>query len=249
MNYIIVIPSYKRPTMLKDKTLRLLDTYNISHKNIHILLENEKELCDYGLDDDYNIILHNQKGIGAVRQFIRTHYRNTNHKYILSMDDDIDEIHDYKNNMVDLNQFIIDMFTITEQQGLNYWGISNYHNTFYMKEEITNSLKYIAGAFTGMIIDETKDIIKVDYNTLEDFVSTCEYYLRDGGVIRHNSVWLTTKYFNKGGIDAQYNGTDNRKKAMEEDSIKIKNEYQNMVRRVKKDYGYDLQINSRFKLC
>ena len=249
-NYIIVIPSYQRSIMLHTHTLLLLDSYNIPHKNIHILLENEKEQDDYSLSADYNILLHYQKGIGNVRQFIRNFYKyNTDHKYIVCLDDDINEIRDYKDVLKDLNKFILNMFKHTEEQGLNYWGVSNYHNTFYMKEEITTGLKYIAAAFTGTIIDRKKEIINVSYDTLEDHVSSMEYYLRDGGVVRHNSVWLKTKYFNPGGIAAQYNGTENRKKANTINAIKIKEEYGPMVKIIKKSWGYDLAVNSRFRLC
>jgi len=249
-NYIIVIPSYQRSIMLHTHTLLLLDSYNIPHKNIHILLENEKEQDDYSLSADYNILLHYQKGIGNVRQFIRNFYKyNTDHKYIVCLDDDINEIRDYKDVLKDLNKFILNMFKHTEEQGLNYWGVSNYHNTFYMKEEITTGLKYIAAAFTGTIIDRKKEIINVSYNTLEDFVSSCEYFLRDGGIVRHNSVWLKTKYFNPGGIQSQYGSESIRKLAMEKDSLIIKDDYGPMVKRIKKSWGYDLQINSRFRLC
>ena len=222
-NYRIVIPSYKRSIMLEDKTLVLLNKYNIPKDKIDILLENEAEEIDYDLDPQYNIILHYQKGIGATRQFIRNYYKhNTNYKYIVCLDDDIDSIMDMKEELIDLNKFILHMFELTEGLKLNYWGISNYHNTFYMKDEISTGLKYVAAALTGTIIDGEKETIEVKFDTLEDFVSSCEYYLRDGGIVRHNGIWLKTKYFNEGGIQSQYGSESIRKKAMEKDSLIIK---------------------------
>ena len=39
MNYIVAIPSYKRPETLKNKTLRLLQDYEIDPNLIHIFVK------------------------------------------------------------------------------------------------------------------------------------------------------------------------------------------------------------------
>lgn len=251
MNYRIVIPTYKREQTISIKTLALLRRHNIPYENIDILVEDQEQVNSYlkYISSDYNFICHYQKGIGAVRNWIRYYYKHeTNVNHIVSLDDDIDEIMDFDQPMCDLNGYIEKMFNTTANAKLNYWGVSNLHNTFYMTPgKITTGLKYIAGAFNGEIIARDKEDIQVAFDTLEDFAFTCEFYLRDDGVIRDNGVWLKTKYFNDGGICETYGGTMARKKAMEKDSIDLCTIYGDMVKRIEQDYGYDIKINSRWK--
>ena len=235
INYRIVIPSYQRPHILKEKTLAILRNQQIPIDKVDILLGTKEEGEEYRkvLGNQYpkNFTYHGQKGIGAVRNWIRWYYKyQTNVKYVVYIDDDITSILDWQKPIQNLESFIEDMFYETEVKKLNLWGVSAFHNPFFMKKNITTNLKYICGAFCGEIIDRDKHDIYCDVDHGEDFQFTCEYFLRDGGVVRNNGVCLVTKYFGDGGINASYNGLENRQKDMEVQCKYLNDRYGPMTR-------------------
>lgn len=252
INYRIVIPSYQRPQILKQKTLAILRNQQIPIDKVDILLGTKEEGQEYRkvLGNQYpkNFTYHGQKGIGAVRNWIKWYYKyETNVKYVVYIDDDISSILDWQTPIKNLESFIEDIFFETETRKLNLWGVSAYHNPFFMKKNITTNLKYICGAFSGEIIDRDKHDIYCDVDHGEDFQFTCEYFLRDGGVVRNNGVCLVTKYFGDGGINASYNGLENRKKDMEVQCKYLNHRYASMTRLIEKKYGYDIRLNGKFK--
>ena len=252
INYKICIPSYKRPSILNNKTIKLLEKHQIKPEQIDILISTPEEAEEYKkvLDEKYHkcILHHYQTGIGAVRNFIQSYYKyETDVKYLLSIDDDIDELIDWDKPLEDLDEFINQMFAETEIRGLCLWGVSAYHNTFFMKKELSTNLKYVCGAFYGMIIDRNKHDIYTDYDHFEDFQFSCEYFLRDGGILRNNGVSIKTKYFETtGGICESYGGLENRQKDMKIAAFDFKERYSDMCRIIEKKYGYDIRLNSRF---
>ena len=252
IDYRIVIPSYQRPQILKEKTLALLHNHQIPIDKVDVLLGTKEEGIEYrkvlGNGFAKNFIYHGQKGIGAVRNWIKWYYKyETNVKYVVYVDDDIDSILDWQKPIENLESFIEDIFFETETRKLNLWGVSAYHNPFFMKKDITTNLKYICGAFCGEIIDRDKHDIYVDTDHIEDFQFTMEYFLRDGGVVRNNGVCIKTKYFAEGGICASYGGLENRKKDMKVAVLYMKERYGDMCRVIEKTYGYDLRLNGKFK--
>ena len=253
IDYKIVIPSYQRPQIFKDKTLALLKKYKIPIDNIDLLLGTPEEGQEYrkvlGNSFATNFIYHGQKGIGAVRNWIKWYYKyQTNVKYVVYLDDDITSILDWQTPIENLESFIENMFYETETRKLNLWGISAFHNPFFMKKTITTNLKYICGAFSGEIIDRTKHDIYCDVDHGEDFQFTCEYFLRDGGVLRNNGVCIVTKYFGDGGINASYGGLEERKKDMEIQCKYLNERYGSMTRLIEKKYGYDIRLNGFYKI-
>ena len=148
---------------------------------------------------------------------------------------------------MNLNNFVIEAFKETKRRNLNIWGVSPFHNHFFMKDTISENLKYICGAFYGEIFDRTKEMILSDVGHGEDFQKTMECFIRDNGVVRYNGVAIKTKYFGEGGINASYGGLHNRQIAMEENVKYLKERYGNMCRIKIKDYGYDIRLNSYYK--
>ena len=55
-NYLIVIPSYKRPQLIKTHTLKVLENYKIAPTKIFIFVANKTEYKDYtaSLDKKYH---------------------------------------------------------------------------------------------------------------------------------------------------------------------------------------------------
>ena len=254
MNYKICIPSFNRPEIIKTKTLKLLDNYNIPFNIIDIFIENQEQYDLYYENlkndekyHDLNLIITDTKGIKEKRNFIRNYYYYEDHNFICCIDDDIDEIcvkvDDKKIKPVDdLDKLIIDNFLYTKKLNLNCWGVSAYHNPFFLKNNVSTNLKYICGAFFGFVVDKKKEVLQTKFNRYEDFEFSILHFLRDGGVVRFNNICIITKYFGDGGINQSYNGLENRKKDMEIAGNKFIELYPQYSRLIKKKYGYDIRL-------
>jgi len=257
MDYRIAIPSFERAPTLINKTFKLLKKHNITFDKVDLFLETKDMQDQYELyfdETDYGhinfrIIITDTIGIGAKRNFIRNYYRqeDTFCKYVLSIDDDIDDLCEMDKSMTSLQDFIETAFVETESLNLNIWGVSAFHNSFFMKQTISTNLKYVCGAFFGLIIDLDKPMLQTTYNHYEDFDFTIQHFHRDGGVVRFNDIALKTKYFAEGGINESYGGIDNRKKDMEVAGLRFVDQYRGIARLIEKKYGFDIRLNHRSK--
>lgn len=254
MNYRIAIPSFNRPQIIKNKTLKLLEEYKIPFDIIDVFIENQyqydlyyESMVDNEIYHDLNLIITDTKGIGEKRNFIRNYYFHMYSRYVLCIDDDLDQICEKVNDksiepIKDLNKMIIENFEITEKQNLNIWGVSAYHNPFFLKDNMTTNLKYICGAFYGLIIDKNKKPLQTKFNHYEDFEFSILHFQRDGGTVRFNKYCLITKYFGEGGINESYGGLQNRKKDMEVAGKKFILLYSDYSRLIEKKYGFDIRL-------
>ena len=195
--YTICIPTYNRPSIIINKTLKLLRNYNIPNERIIIFVKDQEQLNLYrDIVCNYNLVLTGASGIMETRNFLQNFITNeTSYENVLFMDDDLDSLYNMKTPLEDLNEFIINAFDTTKKLGLNVFGVSPFHNHFYMKESVSITLKYICGAFFGQIFDRNKDMILSDIGHGEDFQFTIQAFIRDGGVARFNYVAIKTKYF------------------------------------------------------
>ena len=248
MNYRIAIPTYCRPEDIKNKTLSLLEKHNISFNIIDIFVENQEQYNLYAdVIDEIKIIITDTQGIGAKRNFIRRYYRNfMKHKYVLMIDDDVEDICDVDGQLNDLNHFIKCGFRACEDRGLNLWGISNHGNTYFMKSGVSTNLKIIAGAWQGIIIDNKKEILQTYFDHFEDIDFTLKHFHRDGGVLRYNGIYLKTKYLCDGGINMSYGGKTERMMAAEMDQLKI--DWPGAVKITRNKHGINAQLNWRYIL-
>ena len=259
MNYEIAIPSYDRPKIIKEKTLSLLHRLGISNNSIKIFLENEeqKKLYEKELGNSYNIIVTNTKGISEKRNYLHSHYYEQSiFDRVLFIDDDIENIMtlNKKNPRVlqeldenSFKTFVEDIFRLTEYEGLSLWGVSTFHNPFFLSYNTTRTLKQIAGAFQGLCIRRDRDLIHCDIDHMEDSQFSLEYFLRDGGVVRSSHICLITKYFEEqGGIAGSLGGNAARKATMEPNALYLKERYGDMVELVHRDYGWEVKLNWRY---
>ena len=258
-NYRVAIPSFNRPQIIKDKTLALLEFYHISFESIDLFLENQDQYDLYYenmLDDKYlgiNVIITDTMGIRDKRNYIRWYYKElTDFTYIFCIDDDIQEICvkiDDKTikPVEDLDSLICNCFFATEIRKLNIWGVNGCHNPFFLKDTISTKLKYICGAFFGIIINRKKKILQTSYHHYEDFDFSVQHFIRDGGVVRFNNLCIKTKYFGEGGINESYGGLDNRKKDMKVAGLRFINQYPKYARLIEKKYGWDIRLKHSAK--
>ena len=77
MKLNIAIPSYKRHKTLKEKTLSVLEKYNVDPSIVTIFVANEEEKENYSnelKDTKFNNIVVGVVRMGPIRNFIRNHY-------------------------------------------------------------------------------------------------------------------------------------------------------------------------------
>ena len=200
MCYKIVIPSYKREKIIKEKTLRLLDKHYIDKKNIYIFVE-EDELEIYKKEllsdiNQYNII-KGAKGIGNQREAISNYFEENEN--ILTMDDDIEEIYDNGKPLVNLHYFIVDTINFLNANHLTLAGVYPVNNQFFTKETITTDNRFLIGQFKIFI--NKKHLEKRKYELLEDYENTMKHAIFSGGVMRYNYITLKANYNSgKGGL-------------------------------------------------
>ena len=207
-DYYIAIPTYKRKEILNNKTLAMLDKYNIDKNKINIFVENEEQYCDYN-DSKYNFIITNTKGIGAKRKFMKNYFANGEN--ILMIDDDVEDL--ILKNYFDfvLNDFIVEAFKIAKIENVSLWGVCLYDNVFFLKDTITTNLKFIGGTFQGIRINDSSRSIVVDIDHFEDIENSLLHFLKEGKTLRFNFMGLRTKYYQPtGGICADKGGVDKR---------------------------------------
>jgi hypothetical protein len=171
--YRICIPSFDRPEIIKERTLKLLEENDINLDIVDIFIENQNQYDKYydSLKNnikyhDLNLIITDTIGIGQKRNFIRNYYRDIDSeiKNIISIDDDIDKIIYMDESDINLKLFFERAFKILETENLNLWGVTPNQNPFFMKDGYSTNLKYIPGAMFGFKVDKKKELLQTNYN-------------------------------------------------------------------------------------
>ena len=251
MDIEIAIPSYNRPKIIREKTLRLLMDLGVCSSQIRIFVrdEEQKKMYEEQIGKSWNFHLTGQSGIDATRNYLRYYYHHTDLDGVLFIDDDISEFTDMGKPIdkpfMELIQYF---FKETKDRGGRLWSVNALNNTFYMRDKITTSLRYCIGAFQGLILDKKKDIIFCYVGHFEDFQFTFEHFIADGCVVRFDRYGITTKYFElQGGICGNLGGMKERQKEMEENAHYMVARYGDMCRIKIKKWGYDLRLNNFYK--
>ena len=248
-----VIPSFNRPNIIKEKTLKFLALQGIKPSEIDIVVEDEPMKEEYikSLGMRYRFIVSGTKGVGEKRNFIRSYYREeTKLEEIVCFDDDIDNVIDI-DKPLDIRSLISKSFIDCKNTGVCLWGVSPLHNPFFLKHarEKSYNLKYISGAFFGLKINRNKYMLHTDIDHGEDFQFSMEHFLRDKAVLRWNRIYVETKYFEEqGGICESLGGLANRKIQMIENSKYLNDRYEDMCSLKIKKYGYDIKLNPYYKI-
>lgn len=231
-DYIIAIPSYKRPQICRDKTVAMLHTNKIPANKIYIYLakKEEKEEYEKVLDKStYHQLIVGVKGLAPQRQFIMSKWGEG--KHIVFFDDDVAKVDlslspKYRDKSLDF--FIKDAFQECKNHHSFIWGVYPVFNPFFRKgrDELSTCLNYIVGAFYGIINrPELKAIqltITKENGQKEDVERTLKYFIHDGIVLRFNKIGFITKYYNSSGGLGTF---DNRLKPMLEASKKLLKAY------------------------
>ena len=253
MDYEIAIPSYKRANILVEKTLKLLSS--IPKENIKIFIRNEEELDNYIqiCGNDYNYIITEASGIKNTRNYLRKYYKNKELDLVLFIDDDIEKLEEYVDKKTlkpveNLEEVLSLIYTETKKRNLSFFGVCGFNNPFFMSNKVSTNLKYIIGAFCGIIEPQKYPLIETSIDHGEDYEFSILHFLEDGGVCRFNMYCITTKYYNQvGGICEDMGGLKKRNENAKVNFNDLVSKYPRMCRIVKKCELYDLKLNFRFK--
>ena len=204
MNYKIAIPSYKRPEIIKQKTLSLLKKYNIDNNKITIFVadENEKKIYKQSLKNEYKIIV-GVHTIGEQRNFIERYYQEGNK--VMMFDDDLDGVYIKNENKLELikdleKDFIIKGFELCIKNKANLFGLYAAANAYFMKYRIYKKLCYIPGGVFGVIINHDSFLNRVT-NHGEDYEYSIRQYIKNRILIRFDYITIKSKFFKeKGGL-------------------------------------------------
>jgi len=225
MNFIVVIPSYKRYKLIKTHTLRVLEESDIPIKKIFIFVANKTEYKEYikELNSKYhkNIII-GKKGLKNQRNFICSYFpENIN---IVHLDDDLRSINKLTNYNKDnrtqnklkkihnLTKVIKDAFKTTIEHGSYLWGVYPINNAYFMFPKMTTDLRFITGPMYGIINRHNKNL-RLTIDEKEDTERTLQHFVMDNIVIRFNNITIDTDYYkNKGGM--QYLNKDRKQEAL-----------------------------------
>lgn len=208
LKYKLVIPSYKREDQLKDKTLKVIERYNIPAENVIVFVANEDEYERYSAalaDHKYNNIQLAVPTIGAARNYIEQEYFEEG-DYIVSLDDDLTGIHRWvdEKTLVEVDDFekelIIGGYEAMQREGSKCWGIYAAANPYFMSDSHTTKLCYIIASCYGFIV-EHNDFLKRETNHGEDYEYSIRQYIHNGKVFRFNNYTVKTKYFGTGGLE------------------------------------------------
>lgn len=222
-NYVVAIPSYKRPETLRDRTMKVLRKYKVDPQKIHIFVadKDQKKIYEEAISNkSYNKIIIGKPGIKNIRNFMPKYFPQGQH--IFYMDDDIYGVNECKNKnninnrkdnklvpLRSLKDLIKKGFKMSEDTGLTNWGVYPVFNPFFMKPTTKNvndyvgtKLGYVIGFMTGVINDKKAEIRTIDDK--EDYERSIKYYLKDGGLLRFNNITCETKcYKEPGGMQVE----------------------------------------------
>lgn len=209
MSYIVAIPTYNRVDEVINKTLNTLKEGGVSKNKIYLFVANKQQYDLYEQrvpNNLYNNIIIGKKGITNQRIFISQYFKEG--QYVISMDDDVEELEILKGSKLvklkDIDKFFTNAYKLMKKEQLFIWGIYPVRNPFFMYDEITFDLRFIIGVTFGFIVRHVNKLkMSIHAETKEDYEQTILYYKMDGGVIRFNNITAKTKFNSPGGL-----GTD-----------------------------------------
>jgi len=205
-DWVIAIPSYRRATTLRDKTLKTLEAHRIPVRQIHVFVANEEEYATYKetlTPGSYGHLHIAEKGMAAVRNYITRFFPVG--KPIFNMDDDITGFLEYsatarrnERPLRNLTAAISAGFAAAKRTGYRLFGFYPVANGYFMRPGAPSTdLRYIIGAVWGIL--NPGPILTVTIDDKEDYLRTVMMYILDGGVLRFNNIAPKTAYYKEPG--------------------------------------------------
>ena len=229
INYVIVIPTYKRADTLFKKTYtRIIKPYSLE-KRILLLIQSDDDAKQYKKRMPELKQLRTPKGLLETMNFISNYYPMN--KPILVMHDDLTRLFYVEPPSVkritvqSAHSLFNRMFRLMRTHKCNLGGFypADYPLTMISQKQITTDLRFIHDPLTFMY--NKKIMMDPDLQNKMDFQRTIEYYKLDGKVLRYNHHAFSTAYnpkTNTGGFGYR---TAEQEKEVSEMFMKKYNKY------------------------
>jgi hypothetical protein len=203
-DFVIAIPSYKRAETLRDKSLAMLEAKRVPASIVHVFVATEEEKRIYAntlKSGTYGKLIVAEPGMGAVRNFITEYFPKG--KKIMNIDDDIKDFMELGSDgklkpVTSLMPVFREGFQKAASSGFRLFGYYPVANGFFMKDRVTEDLRYIIGSMWG-IINPGIDALKVTLDDKEDVQRSIIMYVLDGGVLRFEQYTPVTAYYKEPG--------------------------------------------------
>lgn len=198
MDYKIVISSYKRVDLLRNKTYKLLMEYNVNEKDIYLFVAPD-EVEIYKKEFPKANIIKSFDNFLKTKKHILTYWKSGTK--LITMDDDITKIVKLEGDKLvaikSFNELAKMVFNEMKKTNTRLGGFYPVPNVMFMKKapEITTDLRYIFGTFRFWIVDNN---ILPTNSAKEDFEMSILYYEKYGGVLRFNKYAYLSDYM--GGV-------------------------------------------------
>lgn len=238
-DWIVAVPSYRRPAEIKRKTLATLARQGVPTCKIYVFVATETELEAYTSEvgSASCTFVVGVPGLVNQRKFISDYFEKG--QKIISMDDDIESVYsvyskkDNDNKEIDLFNFFTSAFQVAKAEGVTLWGLYPVDNAYfaYARKKISTTFTYICGAVYGYINTDVPDIETGD--ALEDRARSILYYEAEGKTLRFNHICYRTKYFAHGGMES-----DTRQEEHDVVATVLEEAYPHLVQKVYKTNGY-----------
>lgn len=203
VDYVVSVPTFKRPETIKKKTLRVLDEYGIDKSKITVFVSGPEEYEAYSksLEGKYNIIDSGVKTIGGTRNFIEKYYPEGT--YLMTFDDDLNEVQvkisEQKLGRVDDLEKLIQLgFSECDRLGAKTFGLYGAANAYFMKDRTYTKICYILASLSGIIVQHDPFLERVT-NHGEDYEYSIRQYIKNGILCRLDNYTLDTAYMKEPG--------------------------------------------------
>jgi hypothetical protein len=202
MEYIISIPSYNRPKEIQTKTLKYLKECGIKDDKIIVFVANAEQEELYKKAGVIHNIVVGVLGITNQRNFISNYFHEG--QYVVSMDDDIERLEQVNNertcfqSILNLDHILKENYQLMLEENRYIWGIYPVRNLFFIRKPFNTELAFIIGVCFGYI--NRRIMLDVCCEGKEDIENSLLHYLKDGGVLRVNTIVAKTKFNAVGGL-------------------------------------------------
>lgn len=213
--YQIAIPSYHRPTTLRDKTLAYLRRTDVDVSRVTVFVADQEQRKAYAAVLPGVKLVVAVPGMRAVRNFIQTYYKEGT--LVLNLDDDIETIIRRDSDKVAVEETSLDAvickgFEEARRRGARLWGIYPVKNPFFMKDRVSAGLFYIEGAVWGFTTSHSP-AYSVTLDDKEDFERSLLCFQNDGVVVRLDRWAMVSKFYKEPG-GMQHDGKRTRERIL-----------------------------------
>jgi hypothetical protein len=206
MTWCVAVPSYRRASVLRAKTLALLAKYRVPAERITVFVVPE-DAATYEATLDpgsYGCLRRDAPvGMAAVRNYITGYYPIGTHVFCL--DDDVSGFVQYDptarwgaSPLEDLMGFVDRAFEETRAHDFCLWGVYPCDNGFFMRDRYTTDLRYAVGCAFGLI-NPGLGALTITLDDKEDFQRSVLCYLLCGGMLRYSSVAVYANFWTTPG--------------------------------------------------